>query len=1078
MKRIFALLICAILLLTMFPVSALAVDAEPADIWEQIAALEEKAAAKRGAVTLEARAAAYSGIVDRIIALVEGSETFVPGSIVRHGDFFYWDETDGTACGYSPRLRAEIREGADPKADPEAYAAIDTVSYGEKGGYPQSTTVSAFQPYVGIDSSFSAQYENRCNAIAQALGGTGTTYKTTNATIDNIAQALETSAVVIFDSHGDTDYASGYDYTSRANTSYICLQSGTGITTADQATVQGPYGSYKHAYYAGSYGQMHYYCVDGTAITNHMSEESPNGLLWMAICLGMATDGLQAPIRARGVEVAYGYSQSVTFAGDYAWEARFWQKMIEGAYVKDAIAYMKQQVGCPDPYTSSYPAYPIVVSSEDVYPGHGNVDAQQTVYSTWTLFTQFEINAVPNNPAWGSVSVSATKITATPAYGYYVDDYEILEGQATVTRDGNVFTVDPQSDCTIQINFASRDPAVVHFSVPEGVTCADINAYVGDEITLPTPTGEPAVESRSFRFVGWVEAPMAEDSLDEPAFLAPRAKVKLTQVEKTYYALYTYFVAVDGLEDDQFVRVDEAPHSWAGEYVLTYNGQYALAARTDCMGNTVSNRLGVKKAVVDLAAAGLTYEDNILSGVTPEITYVVESIGDGKFTVKMKTVNHYMAMASASESLTTYTSSNSDKTRWTISYGANGPKITNAQYPAYSVQYDVSGKVFKAFSSAQKPLTLFKKAEGENWFTTDPREKTVCEEHVFGDWETVTEPTCTEPGLRKRTCTVCGYTETEALDPLGHDYAAVVTEPTCTEGGFTTYTCSRCGDTYAADETDALGHDWIPVPGDYIVPCPEPKYVEYICARCGATYTETIPGTEHQWDEGVVTTPPTATEPGVMTYTCTVCGATREEEIPVLEHACAISQFADVMEAYPDPESPEHQAIEWAFTHEPQITSGMNETTFGVGQTLTRAQAATFLYAAAGKPEFDAENAENPFADVKLGKWYTVPVLWAASEGLFSGYADGSFQPNTTLSRGQILVILYAWAGKPSVEGLENPYTDVPAGKWFTDAAIWAYHAGIEGGADGKFVQSDPCFRESMVLYLYRCLEHKCLTNE
>ena len=145
MKRLFALLLCAILLLTMFPVSALAAKAEPADIWEQIAAIEDRAAATRGASTLESRAAAYSAIVDQIIAAVEKSENFVPGSILRHGDFFYWEESDGTACGYSPRLRAQIREGADPNADPEAYAAIETVSYAPKGGYPASTSVAAFQ---------------------------------------------------------------------------------------------------------------------------------------------------------------------------------------------------------------------------------------------------------------------------------------------------------------------------------------------------------------------------------------------------------------------------------------------------------------------------------------------------------------------------------------------------------------------------------------------------------------------------------------------------------------------------------------------------------------------------------------------------------------------------------------------------------------------------------------------------------------------------------------------------------------------------------------------------------------------
>ena len=44
-------------------------------------------------------------------------------------------------------------------------------------------------------------------------------------------------------------------------------------------------------------------------------------------------------------------------------------------------------------------------------------------------------------------------------------------------------------------------------------------------------------------------------------------------------------------------------------------------------------------------------------------------------------------------------------------------------------------------------------------------------------------------------------------DAHEHSYETVVTAPTCTEGGYTTYPCA-CGDTYVADETAALGHDW------------------------------------------------------------------------------------------------------------------------------------------------------------------------------------------------------------------------------------------------------------------------------
>ncbi|MCL2164941.1 MAG: cohesin domain-containing protein, partial [Oscillospiraceae bacterium] len=56
------------------------------------------------------------------------------------------------------------------------------------------------------------------------------------------------------------------------------------------------------------------------------------------------------------------------------------------------------------------------------------------------------------------------------------------------------------------------------------------------------------------------------------------------------------------------------------------------------------------------------------------------------------------------------------------------------------------------------------------------------------------------------------------------------------------------------------------------------------CSICGNSYVEIDEGTalEHDWDDGVVTTPPTYTTPGVMTYTCNRCGETRTEEIPIL----------------------------------------------------------------------------------------------------------------------------------------------------------------------------------------------------
>lgn len=70
-------------------------------------------------------------------------------------------------------------------------------------------------------------------------------------------------------------------------------------------------------------------------------------------------------------------------------------------------------------------------------------------------------------------------------------------------------------------------------------------------------------------------------------------------------------------------------------------------------------------------------------------------------------------------------------------------------------------------------------------------------------------PTCTEIGWNAYdTCSRCDYTTYAELPALNHDYQAVTVEPTCEADGYTIFTCSRCKDSYTADPTDQLGHQF------------------------------------------------------------------------------------------------------------------------------------------------------------------------------------------------------------------------------------------------------------------------------
>lgn len=70
-------------------------------------------------------------------------------------------------------------------------------------------------------------------------------------------------------------------------------------------------------------------------------------------------------------------------------------------------------------------------------------------------------------------------------------------------------------------------------------------------------------------------------------------------------------------------------------------------------------------------------------------------------------------------------------------------------------------------------------------------------------------PTCTEIGWDAyETCSRCDHTTYTELPALNHDYQAVTVEPTCETDGYTVFTCSRCNDSYTADPTDQLGHQF------------------------------------------------------------------------------------------------------------------------------------------------------------------------------------------------------------------------------------------------------------------------------
>ncbi len=109
--------------------------------------------------------------------------------------------------------------------------------------------------------------------------------------------------------------------------------------------------------------------------------------------------------------------------------------------------------------------------------------------------------------------------------------------------------------------------------------------------------------------------------------------------------------------------------------------------------------------------------------------------------------------------------------------------------------------------------------------------------------------------------------------------------------------------------------------------------------------------------------------------------------------------------------------------------------------------------------------AENTFTDVPAAKYYAQPVAWAVSKGITNGTTATTFSPDNTCTRAQIIAFLWRAMGCPKPT-ISNPFTDVPAGKYYTDAAIWAHEKGMVSGA--TFGVSTPCTRAEAVTYIWK----------
>ena len=206
------------------------------------------------------------------------------------------------------------------------------------------------------------------------------------------------------------------------------------------------------------------------------------------------------------------------------------------------------------------------------------------------------------------------------------------------------------------------------------------------------------------------------------------------------------------------------------------------------------------------------------------------------------------------------------------------------------------------------------------------------------------------------------------------------------------------------------------------------------CSECGEVLSkaEVIPATGHTYEHKV----------------CTACGY--EVAFP----------FTDVKKTdwcYND--------VKYVWQHD--IMLGTSDTRFSPSSKMTRAMFVTVLYRLEGSP--DITGMQIPaFTDIDI--WARDAIVWAYNVGVTNGKTATTFDPNASITRAEIVAMLYRYAGSPDVSGSLNGFTDASSiGAFARNAVIWATTLGVVNGyKDGSFGPNRTAQRSEMAAMLHR----------
>lgn len=300
-------------------------------------------------------------------------------------------------------------------------------------------------------------------------------------------------------------------------------------------------------------------------------------------------------------------------------------------------------------------------------------------------------------------------------------------------------------------------------------------------------------------------------------------------------------------------------------------------------------------------------------------------------------------------------------------------------------------------------------------------------QHEWGEWDRVKEPTASEEGLQRRTCSLCHQVDERAIPALGecavHDYGPweTVKEPTATEDGLRKRVCKVCGheDT---EKIDATGGGTTPDPDatDYVIECIQTTNGSISApssARRGSTVSVSFsPDSGYELDQVRVT------QTGGAVVNVSGSGSRRTFTMPAAKVEVRAT-FSRIITSFPD----------WS-----DSSSGASSRWTDPSQTAIQ-----------GVPHLGA--SQQLFYDIPVTHWAAGEIGWASQMGYMNGNRWGDFDPDGPMTFQQMWMVL------ARVNGYWPSNME--------DAKRWAVEGGFAEGANPAVAIT----RHQMVTALFRC---------